>query len=274
MPHPGAAATAEPNKWRPLKSRRGRRDLRPPGRRAPGHLARLFRAKRHGGRSVRDPVSLPRPPRPSPLRLARHGPSGSAEEKSVPGRSARRQPVTAAPLEARTSALRTWGTAGPRDPQNWALRMRGTGAQYAPWVRRRERSSVTAVGDIAACIETRVRTVRTRTGPRRSSGGTSAVELSGRGRKPPRLPAGPPAAAAARHGGRAIYAARGSARRRRSADGGPRSKPRERCQGSSRGGAMGPARDDGRSGASLRVTAQAKSPPRTTLFRPQYLQCG
>lgn len=111
---------------------------------------------------------------------------------------------------------------------------------YAPWVRRRERPSVTAVGDIAACIETRVRTVRTRTDPRRSSGGTSAVELSGRGRKPPRLPAGPPAAAAARHGGRAIYAAHGSARRRRSADGGPRSKPRERCRGSSRGGAMGP----------------------------------
>lgn len=122
LPHPGAAATAEPNKWRPLKSRRGRRDLRPPGRRALGHLARLFRARRHGGRSVRDPVSLPRPPRPSPLRLARHGPSGSAEEKSVPGRSAQRQLVTSAPLEARTSALRTWDTSGPRDPQNASLR--------------------------------------------------------------------------------------------------------------------------------------------------------
>lgn len=93
----------------------------------------------------------------------------------------------------------------------------------------------------------------------RASGTESG--LSGRGRDSGGRPAGRPRsscqglvgsrrgyqlvvprpAAAARHGGRAIYAARGTARRRRSADGAPRSKPRERCRGPSRGGAMGPS---------------------------------
>lgn len=186
--------------------------------------------------------------------------------------------MTSAPPGARTSSLRTWDTAGARHQQNAARGPSDVGdrrTNYAPWVRRRERSSVTAAGDTAARIGHRVRAVRERTGPRRSSGGTSAVELSGPGRKPRRrLPAGPPAAAAARHGGRAIYAARGSARRRRSADGGPPDRNRVSAAGARHEGApWARARGDGRSGERLRVTAQARTRC-TTLFRPQYLQCG
>lgn len=198
MPHPGAA-TAEPNKWRPLKSRRGRCDLRPAGRRAPGHLGLACSAPDDTAAGLcatrchcqgRDSARYASPAM-AHLEARRRAYLAHPRGDSPPA------DMTSAPLEARMSRLRTRDTAGTRVQQCATPGPSDVGnrlTNYAPWVRRRGRSSVTAAGDSAACIGHRVRAVRTRTGTRRSSGGTSAVELSGPGRKPPRLPAGRPPA--------------------------------------------------------------------------------